>query len=104
MAAPTGIAVGEGCKTLTALGRLELQDDEQRDLRGVLPVDVALRAASLNAAARQGGGERLVTRGVVERLGVEGVRRVVSLLDPRRAAAALARELMDSVRGVERER
>jgi hypothetical protein len=83
-----------------------IRDEEYHALQGVLPPDLAARAVRLNVASREEGGGRVVTAARVGQLGVEGIRKVVSMPDPKQAALAIARALVrpEMDRGAERER
>lgn len=91
---------------LTVRQRMQIRDEEHHALQGILPPDLAARAIRLNVASREGGGGRVVTAARVGQLGVEGIRRVVSMPDPKQAALAIARAVVSRVidRGTERER
>jgi hypothetical protein len=70
-----------------------------------LPPNVARQAVQLNVASREAGWGRIITADRVEQLGVEGIRRVVTLGDPGKVALALVRELlMRTKEGPERQR
>ena len=83
-----------------------IRDEEHQALQGVLPPELMARAVRLNVASREGGGGRVVTAARVGQLGVEGIRKVVAMPDPKQAALAIARALVsrEMDRGAERER
>ena len=91
---------------LSVQRRIRIRDEEHQALRGVLPPDLMARAVRLNVASREGGGGRLVTVACVGQLGVERIRKVLAVVDPKQAALAIARALVSRAmdRGVERER
>jgi hypothetical protein len=93
-------------RALSVRRRMRIRDEEHQALRGVLPPDVMARALRLNVASREGGGGRVVTAALVGQLGVEGIRNVVALPDPKQAALAIVRALVSRAfdRGAERER
>jgi hypothetical protein len=95
---------GKGEVPLSSLGRLRQYDHERRSLAGALPPDLASAAARLNVASREQGGPPVVTRATVGRLGVEAVRRLMGLAEPRRIVAAIARELVVRAAGLGAER
>lgn len=85
---------------------MRIRDEEHQALQGVLPPDLMAPAVRLNVASREGGGGRIVTAPRVEQLGVEGIRKVVAMPDPKQAVLAIARALVSRAldRGGERER
>jgi hypothetical protein len=85
---------------------MRIRDEEHQALQGVLPPDLAARAARINVASREAGGGRVVTAARAGQLGLEGTRKVVSMPDAKQAALAVARALASRVidRGAERER
>ena len=108
--APYGAAGQRQARTpegaLSAQHRIRIRDEEHQALRGVLPSDLMARAVRLNVASRERGGGRVVTVARVGQLGVEGIRKVLAVADPKQAALAIARALVSRVRdrGAERER
>ncbi len=85
--------------------RMRIREEEHQALAGLLPPDLMTPAVRLNVASRERGGERLVTPARLNQLGVEGIRRVVGISDPKQAALTLARALLSRTvdRGAERE-
>jgi hypothetical protein len=85
---------------------MRIHDEEHQALQGVLPPDLMARAVRLNVTSRERGGGRVVTAACVGQLGVEGIRKVVAMPDPKQAAFAIARALVSRAldRGAERER
>jgi hypothetical protein len=85
---------------------MRIRDEEHQALQGVLPPDLMARAVRLNVASREEGGGRVVTAARVGQLGIEGIRKVVAMPDPKEAALAIARALVSRAmdRGAERER
>jgi hypothetical protein len=70
---------------------MRIRSEEHRALRGLLPDDVRGEAVRLNTAARERGGESVITPERVRNLGESGVRDVVREAkgDPARAEQRL---------------
>jgi hypothetical protein len=79
------------------IGRMVMRGEEHRSLGGMLPDDLKGDAVRLNVAARESGGESVITPDTVRALGEDGVRDVVtkSFGDPERAALLVAEKVAD---------
>jgi hypothetical protein len=83
---------------------MKIRSEEHRALRGLLPDDVRSGAVRLNVAARERGGESVITPARVAALGEGGVRKVVadSHGDPARAARLVAQHAGERIVNVAR--